>query len=265
MFPDHPLGREVLGDPEVIRNVTVPAIRSFFDEHYLPGNMVIAAAGDLDHERLALGIEARFAGRHGGRPPVRRPPARRRRARRRVAGDRAGPARPRLQGAGPAFGRPFRTRRAQPHPRRGALQPALPGDPRSPRPRLLDRVRPQRLRRRRDAAISVGTSPEHAHEVLDLLHTEVDRLGADGITAPGARGGQGPPARRHAPFARGLRVPHGEDRLRPVAVRLRAHDRGVARTHRGGGGGRGSRRCRKGADGPSFLAVVGPFSESDFS
>jgi predicted Zn-dependent peptidase len=31
-------------------------------------------------------------------------------------------------------------------------------------------------------AISVGTAPEHAHEVLDLLHTELDRLGAEGIT-----------------------------------------------------------------------------------
>ena len=60
MFPNHPLGREVLGEPEVIRNVTVGAIRSFFDEHYLPGNMVIAATGDLDHEHFGEG--ARHAG-----------------------------------------------------------------------------------------------------------------------------------------------------------------------------------------------------------
>ena len=31
-------------------------------------------------------------------------------------------------------------------------------------------------------AISVGTAPEHAHEVLGLLHTELDRLAAKGIT-----------------------------------------------------------------------------------
>jgi predicted Zn-dependent peptidase len=31
-------------------------------------------------------------------------------------------------------------------------------------------------------AVSVGTAPEHAHEVLDLLHGELDRLGAEGIT-----------------------------------------------------------------------------------
>ena len=31
--------------------MTAERIREFFDEHYLPGNMVVAVAGDLDHER----------------------------------------------------------------------------------------------------------------------------------------------------------------------------------------------------------------------
>ena len=75
MFPNHPLGREVLGEPDIVAKVTVPEIRSFFDTHYLPGNMVIAAAGDLDHDRLSVGIEARFASRHGGVPPVREAPS----------------------------------------------------------------------------------------------------------------------------------------------------------------------------------------------
>jgi predicted Zn-dependent peptidase len=30
--------------------------------------------------------------------------------------------------------------------------------------------------------VSVGTSPEHAAEVLGLVHAELDRLGADGVT-----------------------------------------------------------------------------------
>jgi predicted Zn-dependent peptidase len=32
-------------------------------------------------------------------------------------------------------------------------------------------------------AVSVGTAPEHAHEVLDLVHAELNRLGESGITA----------------------------------------------------------------------------------
>ena len=74
MFPDHALGREVLGLPEVIEGVTVEEIRRFFDQHYLPGNMVVAAAGDVEHDAVAEGIERRFAGRAGGSAPPRTPP-----------------------------------------------------------------------------------------------------------------------------------------------------------------------------------------------
>ncbi|HET9092654.1 MAG TPA: pitrilysin family protein, partial [Acidimicrobiales bacterium] len=58
MFPGHPLGREVLGVPEVIKGAGVESIRSFFEHHYRPANMVVAAAGDLDHDAVAAGIEA---------------------------------------------------------------------------------------------------------------------------------------------------------------------------------------------------------------
>ena len=145
MFPAHPLGREVLGEPDVITKVTVPAIRSFFDAHYLPGNMVIAAAGDLDHERLAAGIEARFAGRSGGHAPSRQ---RRRRPglpRGRVARHRAGSVGPRRAGARPPLADALYPRRAQPHPWRGLVEPPFPRDPGNPGPRLFDRLGSQRL------------------------------------------------------------------------------------------------------------------------
>ena len=35
-------------------------------DHYRPGNIVVAAAGDLDHDEVAAGIERRFAGQPGG-------------------------------------------------------------------------------------------------------------------------------------------------------------------------------------------------------
>ena len=49
LFPAHPLGREVLGDPEVIKSVTVDEIRQFLAVHYRPANIVVAAAGQVDH------------------------------------------------------------------------------------------------------------------------------------------------------------------------------------------------------------------------
>ena len=66
MFPAHPLGREVLGTPPSVEALDQGEIRSFFDHHYRAGNLVVAAAGDVDHERLATEVEARFAPRSGG-------------------------------------------------------------------------------------------------------------------------------------------------------------------------------------------------------
>src|SRR5471032_343420 len=74
MFPDHPLGREVLGAPASVTALDAPEIRRFFDTHYRTGNLVLSAAGDLDHESLAAEVERRFAGRSGGAAPTRLAP-----------------------------------------------------------------------------------------------------------------------------------------------------------------------------------------------
>src|SRR3989441_484316 len=74
MFPNHPLGREVLGDESTISAMSRADIRSFFAHHYRPRNIVMAAAGLLDHEALVAGIERRFAGGEGGSAPARTAP-----------------------------------------------------------------------------------------------------------------------------------------------------------------------------------------------
>src|SRR5690242_4548845 len=52
VFGDHPLGRPVIGRAEVIANVPVPEIAAYHEERYSPSNLVLAAAGNLDHEQL---------------------------------------------------------------------------------------------------------------------------------------------------------------------------------------------------------------------
>jgi predicted Zn-dependent peptidase len=52
IFGDHPLGRRVLGSSEVIAGVPVPEIRGYHDSRYTAGNVVIAAAGSLDHAHI---------------------------------------------------------------------------------------------------------------------------------------------------------------------------------------------------------------------
>ena len=52
VFGPHPLGRPVIGRAEVIESVSVRALRSFHTRAYVGGNVVLAAAGNLEHEQL---------------------------------------------------------------------------------------------------------------------------------------------------------------------------------------------------------------------
>jgi len=52
VFGDHPLGRAVIGRAEVIRRAQREEIAAFHGARYVPGNVVIAAAGSVDHDEL---------------------------------------------------------------------------------------------------------------------------------------------------------------------------------------------------------------------
>lgn len=75
MFAGHPLGRDVLGFEERIETLTSAEIRTFFEHHYRPKNLVFAAAGRLHHEAMVEGVERRWRARGGGARPVRVAPA----------------------------------------------------------------------------------------------------------------------------------------------------------------------------------------------
>src|SRR5437763_561152 len=53
LYPDHPLGREVLGTAQSISAMSRDAIAGHFSAHYRPRNLVLAAAGHLDHDGVA--------------------------------------------------------------------------------------------------------------------------------------------------------------------------------------------------------------------
>jgi predicted Zn-dependent peptidase len=74
VFPDHPLGREVLGDEETVAALTRDEINTFFGEHYRPANVVIAAAGRLEHDDVINGVERFLAGVDTGTAPKRAEP-----------------------------------------------------------------------------------------------------------------------------------------------------------------------------------------------
>jgi predicted Zn-dependent peptidase len=52
VFGSHPLGRAIIGRADVVANTPVPDIRAFHVGRYVPSNIVIAAAGSVDHDAL---------------------------------------------------------------------------------------------------------------------------------------------------------------------------------------------------------------------
>ncbi len=76
VFGDHPLGRPVIGRAEVISSVPVPDIARYHDHRYNSDNLVLAAAGNIDHDQLvelAVSAQGELPGAQNGR--VEPPPA----------------------------------------------------------------------------------------------------------------------------------------------------------------------------------------------
>jgi predicted Zn-dependent peptidase len=82
VFGDHPLGRPVIGTAESIASMPREAIAHYHDVMYVPGNIVVAASGNIEHDRVVelvqRGLERRTgvsADSPNVRPPLVTPPA----------------------------------------------------------------------------------------------------------------------------------------------------------------------------------------------
>jgi len=56
-FAPHPLGNSILGTPESIRSLKRRQMQSYFDRRYSPGNITVAAAGNLDFAAFTEKVE----------------------------------------------------------------------------------------------------------------------------------------------------------------------------------------------------------------
>ncbi len=57
----HPLGRPILGTPQTVSSFSSAQLREFFRRTYVAPNLVIAAAGHLDHDQLRDDVARAFA------------------------------------------------------------------------------------------------------------------------------------------------------------------------------------------------------------
>ncbi|WP_430809409.1 MULTISPECIES: M16 family metallopeptidase [unclassified Carboxylicivirga] len=60
LYKNHPYGRDIIGLPEHIKNPSMEEIYKFKDQFYVPNNMAIALAGDLEFEPTIQLIDKHF-------------------------------------------------------------------------------------------------------------------------------------------------------------------------------------------------------------
>jgi predicted Zn-dependent peptidase len=61
-WPEHPLGRPILGTPETVKQFNRDALRHRFEHWFAPDRLVISAAGNVKHEQVLELVEREFGG-----------------------------------------------------------------------------------------------------------------------------------------------------------------------------------------------------------
>ncbi len=59
-YPDQPLGRTILGEAAAIEGYAKGDLTGFVAEHYGPGQMILCAAGAVDHDAICRAAEGLF-------------------------------------------------------------------------------------------------------------------------------------------------------------------------------------------------------------
>jgi predicted Zn-dependent peptidase len=61
-WPEHPLGRPILGTPETVKQFSREALQTRFREWFAPDHLVITAAGNVTHQQVMDLIQREFGG-----------------------------------------------------------------------------------------------------------------------------------------------------------------------------------------------------------
>ncbi len=72
-FPDQPLGRSILGTPKTVRSFDGGKLRDYLGRNYRAPDIVVAAAGAVDHAAVLAEVEKRFGSFDGPASPMPEP------------------------------------------------------------------------------------------------------------------------------------------------------------------------------------------------
>ena len=196
---DSPLGRPIAGTDESIAALTRSQIVRFHKRHYRPANMVVAAAGNVDHSALVRQVRRSF-GRNGFLAGHESPVAPRRSSRgRKVTPGTVGATRP-FEQVNVVLGVAGINRQDDRRFALGVLNTALGGGTSS---RLFQEVREHRglaysvfsfASHHADSGlvgVSVGCLPSKLDDVLTVVRAELAKVATDGITAEELARGKG--------------------------------------------------------------------------
>ncbi|WP_420453919.1 M16 family metallopeptidase [Rubrivirga sp.] len=75
LYPDHPLGRPVIGTPESVRSFSQEDLARYITQHYVPDRLVVAVAGNVRHDDVVRQTERLLADFERGPNPTQRRPS----------------------------------------------------------------------------------------------------------------------------------------------------------------------------------------------
>jgi predicted Zn-dependent peptidase len=183
VFPAHPLGRDPLGTLESVRRIGTGDVQGFFANHYGPANLVVAAAGDVEHDAVVKAVSMWPTRAASGRTDGVVPPA---------AEGRREVLRAASEQSQVVLGVRIPSRNDATRDAYRVYDQVLGGGLSS---RLFTSIRERHglayqvyseRAQFTDAGclcVAAGTAPEHAERVIDLIGVEVDDLAAGGATA----------------------------------------------------------------------------------
>lgn len=59
-YPNHAIGRSILGTEEHVRSFDAKALNNYIDKHYHAANIVVACVGDVDHDTFLSQVSEKF-------------------------------------------------------------------------------------------------------------------------------------------------------------------------------------------------------------
>ncbi len=69
-FPKQSVGRSILGTPQTVRSFNPKRLRSYLQRNYRAPDMIVAAAGAVEHAAIVEEVQRRFAGINGPAAPA---------------------------------------------------------------------------------------------------------------------------------------------------------------------------------------------------